>query len=93
MLVKRKKMSQHMMVLADCISLEEPLPEGILEYFQHMSEVAELSAVALRDLLNATNGKLHTNLYQLWLMHTRGGSVKAEDSHSLVLRSEFYQFV
>ena len=50
MLVKRKKMSQRMMVLADCISLEEPLPDGLLEYFQHMSEVAELSAVAFRDL-------------------------------------------
>lgn len=39
-----------MMVLADCISLEEPLPDGLLEYFLHMSEVAELSAVSFRDL-------------------------------------------
>lgn len=38
------------MVLADCIALEEPLPEGLLEYIEQMSQVAELSAVAYKDL-------------------------------------------
>ena len=39
-----------MMILTDCIALEEPLPEGLLEFIQQMSEICELRAVAYKDL-------------------------------------------
>ena len=70
-------MSQKMMVLADCIALEEPLPEGLLDYFQNLSEIAELTAVAYKDLQGATqvvnNEKLlSNNLFYFWLLFKKG---------------------
>ena len=65
-----------MMVLADCIALEEPLPQGMLEYFNHMSEVCELRAVAFKDLQGASQAQdasaLQNNLFYFWLLHKEG---------------------
>ena len=76
MLLKRKRMNQNMMVLADCIALEEPLPQGMLEYFNHMSEVCELRAVAFKDLQGASQAQdasaLQNNLFYFWLLHKEG---------------------
>jgi hypothetical protein len=53
-----------MMILTDCIALEEPLPEGLLEFIQHMSEICELRAVAYKDLRDSAQ---QNNLYFFWL--------------------------
>lgn len=50
MRLKRKKMNQKMMILTDCISLEEPLPEGLLDFIQQMSYIFEIRAVTYKDL-------------------------------------------
>lgn len=101
MKLKRKKMSQQMMVLADCIALEEPLPEGLLGYFQHLSEVAELTAVAYKDLQGASqavnNEKLlSNNLFYFWLLHTKGQQAlknPLEAVQSLNSRTEFFRYI
>lgn len=89
-----------MMVLADCIALEEPLPEGLLEYFSHMSEVCELRAVAFKDLQGASQAQdpaaLHNNLFYFWLLHRQGFQAleaPLELAASVVARTEFICFV
>ncbi len=47
---KRKKLNYKMLILTDCIALEEPLPEGLLDFVQKMSEVYEVRGVAYKDL-------------------------------------------
>ena len=96
MRLKRKKMSQKMMVLTDCIALEEPLPEGLLDFIEQMSEICELRAVAFKDLQAATTpGSLSNNLYYFWLLHKKGHA--ALDSSDLVSsavqRTDFFQFI
>jgi len=64
-----------MMVLADAIALDDPLPEGILEYFNRMSDVCELRAVAYKDLHDASQASdmrsLQNNLFFFWALQTR----------------------
>jgi hypothetical protein len=50
MRLKRKKLNYKMLILTDCIALEEPLPDGLLDFVQKMSEVYELRGVAYKDL-------------------------------------------
>jgi predicted component of type VI protein secretion system len=50
MRLKRKKLNYKMLILTDCIALEEPLPEGLLDFVQKMSEVYEVRGVAYKDL-------------------------------------------
>lgn len=50
MRLKRKKLNYKMLILTDCIALEEPLPEGLLDFIQHMSEIYELRGIAYKDL-------------------------------------------
>jgi hypothetical protein len=100
MKIKRKKMNQKMMVLCDCIALEEPLPEGLLNFIQHMSEVCELRGAAYKDLSAiSSNGNANpetdNNLFYFWLLHKKG--VKALDAsvdyNSALLRTEFFKFI
>lgn len=50
MRLKRKKLNYKMLILTDCIALEEPLPDGLLDFVQKMSEVYEIRGVAYKDL-------------------------------------------
>ena len=47
---KRKRMNFKMMILTDCISLEEPLPEGLLLFIDQLSEIYEIKGVAFKDI-------------------------------------------
>lgn len=47
---KRKRMNFKMMILTDCISLEEPLPEGLLVFIDHLSEIYEIKGVTYKDI-------------------------------------------
>jgi hypothetical protein len=100
MMLKRKKMNQKMMVLADSIALEEPLPTGMLDYFQHMSEVCELKAVAYKDLQGASQAtdpsQLSNNLFYFWLLERKGKQALASPldlTRSVIMRTEFFQFI
>jgi len=98
MRLKRKKLNLKMLILTDCIALEEPLPEGLLEFVQQMSEIYELRGVAYKDLqLNpevVLPNYAQNNLYKYWLLHTRGGRKAAEeDTQSPFLRTEFFRFI
>ena len=39
-----------MTALADCIFLEEPIPQELIDYIDYMGIIFELKAVAYRDL-------------------------------------------
>ena len=47
---KRKRMNFKMMILTDCIALEEPLPEGLLLFIDQLSEIYEIKGVAFKDI-------------------------------------------
>lgn len=47
---KRKRMNFKMMILTDCISLEEPLPEGLLLFIEQLSEIYEIKGVSYKDI-------------------------------------------
>ena len=64
--VKRKKMNQKMTALADCISLEEPIPQELFEYIDKMGIIFELKAAAYRDLTSQAKGQ---NLYNYWHLY------------------------
>jgi hypothetical protein len=95
MRLKRKKLNYKMLILTDCIALEEPLPEGLLDFVQKMSEVYELRGVAYKDLQLTPEVVLpkmgKNNLYMFWLIYTRGK--KAVDETSPYLRTEFFRFI
>jgi hypothetical protein len=95
MRLKRKKLNYKMLILTDCIALEEPLPEGLLDFVQKMSEVYELRGVAYKDLQLTPEVVLpkmgKNNLYMFWLIYTRGK--KAIDETSPYLRTEFFRFI
>ena len=95
MRLKRKKQNYKMLILTDCIALEEPLPEGLLDFVQKMSEVYELRGVAYKDLQLTPEVVLpkmgKNNLYMFWLIYTRGK--KAVDETSPYLRTEFFRFI
>jgi len=95
MRLKRKKLNYKMLILTDCIALEEPLPEGLLDFVQKMSEVYELRGVAYKDLQLTPEVVLpkmgQNNLYRFWLIYTRGK--KAVDGTSPFLRTEFFRFI
>lgn len=95
MRLKRKKLNYKMLILTDCIALEEPLPEGLLDFIQKMSEVYELRGVAYKDLQLTPEVVLpnmgKNNLYMFWLIYTRGK--KAVDETSPYLRTEFFRFI
>ena len=46
---KRKRMNFKMMILTDCIALEEPLPEGLLLFIDQLSEIYEIKGVAFKE--------------------------------------------
>ena len=95
MRLKRKKLNLKMLILTDCIALEEPLPEGLLDFVQQMSEIYELRGVAYKDLQLSPEVVLpnyaQNNLYKYWLLHTRGK--QAADDTSPFLRTEFFRFI
>ena len=95
MRLKRKKLNYKMLILTDCIALEEPLPDGLLDFVQKMSEVYELRGVAYKDLQLSPEVVLpkmgQNNLYRFWLIYTRGN--KALDETSPFLRTEFFRFI
>lgn len=47
---KRKKLNIKMMILADCIAVEEPIPQQLMDYIEEVSMVTELKAVAFKDV-------------------------------------------
>lgn len=67
--LKRKKMNFQMMILADCINLEGSLPQELLDYIRHLSEIFEVRAVGYKDL-KAANKK--NNLYSYWHLFKTG---------------------
>ena len=95
MRLKRKKLNYKMLILTDCIALEEPLPEGLLDFVQKMSEVYEVRGVAYKDLQLSPEVVLPkmgiNNLYKYWLIYTYGK--KAVDETSPYLRTEFFRFI
>ena len=95
MRLKRKKLNYKMLILTDCIALEEPLPEGLLDFVQKMSEVYEVRGVAYKDLQLTPEVVLPkmgiNNLYRFWLIYTRGKM--AVDETSPYLRTEFFRFI
>jgi len=63
---KRKRMNFKMMILTDCISLEEPLPEGLLNFIEQLSEIYEIRGVTYKDLQGSAVQQ--NNLYHFWLL-------------------------
>ena len=57
------------MVLADCISVEEPFPEGLLDFIDNMANICELRAVAYKDLSSTNRAN---NLYNFWHLYMNG---------------------
>ena len=87
-----------MMILTDCISLEEPIPEGLLDFIERMSDICEVRAVAYKDLQSAANsrehgGRIENNLYTFWLMLYHPQRAMDDTSNSVALRNEFYRTV
>ena len=52
-----------MTVLAECISLEEPIPYELFDFIERMGFICELKAVAYRDLSQPTKKQ---SLYNYW---------------------------
>lgn len=67
--VKSKKMNHKMMVLADCIGLEEPISNELLEYISMMGKVYEIRAIAYKSLVS---NQLYDNLYNYWHLYRKG---------------------
>jgi len=63
---KRKRMNFKMMILTDCIALEEPLPEGLLRFIEQLSEIYEIRGVAYKDIQG--RAVANNNIYHFWLM-------------------------
>lgn len=68
------------MILADCISLEEPIPEGLLDFIEQLGRILEIKAVAYKDLSAAPPGSRKNNLYNYWHMHIKGVEDTSPDS-------------
>lgn len=85
---KEKKMNLAMMVMADCISLEGEIPNGLIDYIKKLSHICELRAVAYKDLASS-NG--YNNLYNYWHMWQKGFPDATLSSVSL--KSSFVIFI
>ena len=69
MSLKRKKMNFKMMVLADCISLEEPIPQQLFDFIEHVAHVSDLRAVVFKDVSSPSR---HNNLYNYYHLYRKG---------------------
>lgn len=77
-----------MTVLADCISLEEPIPQDLLDFIAIMGKIYELRGTAYRSVVfkDKTN-----NLYNYWHMYKRGSEDK--DLENVAMKTQFLQFI
>jgi hypothetical protein len=75
--VRRRKMNQKMTVLADCISVEEPIPTDLLEFIDIMGHIYELRGTAYRSVVQKDR---NNNLYNYWHMFKKGNEDPTLDS-------------
>ena len=87
--LRKRKMNQTMTVLADCISLEEPIPMDLIEFINHMGSVYELRGTAFRGVVNAKD--INNNIYNFWCMYTEGKQDLTLDN--LHLKLQFLEFI
>lgn len=87
MMIKRKKMNVTMMILTDCISLEN-LSKELIEFINYMGEIIELRAVAYKDL---SSSQKTNNLYNFWHIWKTGQ--EDPDLSNQTMKVEFYKFI
>lgn len=87
--VKSKKMNHKMMVLADCISLEEPIPQELLDYISMMGKVYEIRAIAYKSLVSSS---AYDNLYNFWHMYKKGHE-DSDFNNNVSMKTQFLQFI
>jgi len=85
---RRRKMNQRMTVLADCISLEEPIPEDLLCFIDVMGNIYELRGTAYRGVVLKEK---NNNIYNYWYMYKKG--TLDSDLDDVAMKTQFLDFI
>ena len=86
--LRKKKMNQTMTVLADCISLEEPIPMDLIDFISNLGSLYELRGTAHRS---CKVKERNNNLYNFWHMYKQGSEDLNLDK--LVMKFQFLEFI
>lgn len=85
---RKKKLNQKMILLTDCIGMEEPMKPEILDLTNSLGDIFELRGIAIKNL---TTQITNNNVYNYWHMQKKGQEDKNLDN--INMKVQFYDMI
>ena len=82
-------MNNKMIVLADCIGIEDENPKQLLDYISNMGKIIEIRAIAYKSLVSQS---YYDNLYNYWHMYGKGKE-DVLSNNNVATKTEFLNFI